>query len=197
MKQYTIGRSSDNDFTIDDASVSRYHAKIIQTASGIVICDNGSSNGTFINGNRINQESPLKKNDILKLGTALVPWMNYVGFQQESNSHETKLIQEEIQTTKPSPNIESSNIQNQNVQQNVIIQQSINTSSGNSNGMGTAGFVIGLLSFITSFIGIGGLLGIFGLIFSFAGLFKNPRGLAITGLILSILGIAIAIEVVN
>lgn len=59
--------------------------------------------------------------------------------------------------------------------------------------MGTAGFVIGLLSFITSFIGIGGLLGIFGLIFSFAGLFKNPRCLAITGLILSILGIAIEV----
>jgi hypothetical protein len=103
MKQYTIGRSSDNDFTIDDASVSRHHAKIIQTASGIVICDNGSSNGTFINGNRINQESPLKKNDILKLGTALVPWMNYVGLQEESNSHATKVIKEEAQRSIPRP----------------------------------------------------------------------------------------------
>lgn len=103
MKQYTIGRSSDNDFTIDDASVSRHHAKIIQTASGIVICDNASSNGTFINGNRINQESPLKKNDILKLGTALVPWMNYVGFQEESNSHATKVIKEEAPKSIPRP----------------------------------------------------------------------------------------------
>lgn len=95
MKQYTIGRSPDNDFIIDDASVSRHHATIIQTESGLLICDNGSSNGTFINGNRINQEAPLKEYDILKLGTALVPWMNYVGLKKESNSHATKVIEEE------------------------------------------------------------------------------------------------------
>ena len=95
MKQYTIGRSPDNDFIIDDASVSRQHATIIQTESGLVICDNGSSNGTFINGNRINQEAPLKEYDILKLGTALVPWMNYVGLKKKSNSHATKVLEEE------------------------------------------------------------------------------------------------------
>ena len=55
MGQIKIGRSKDNDITIDDASVSRYHATIIKTESGIMINDNGSSNGTFINGNRINK----------------------------------------------------------------------------------------------------------------------------------------------
>jgi hypothetical protein len=103
MKQYTIGRSSGNDFIIDDASVSRHHATIIQNESGLVICDNGSSNGTFINGNRINQEAPLKEFDILKLGTALVPWMNYVGLQKESNSHATKLIEEEATKSAQTP----------------------------------------------------------------------------------------------
>ena len=78
MRQISIGRSKDNDITIDNDSVSRHHATIIQTSSGIVINDNGSNNGTFINGNRINQESALRKNDILKLGSALIPWMNYV-----------------------------------------------------------------------------------------------------------------------
>ena len=103
MKQYTIGRSPGNDFIIDDPSVSRHHATIIQTESGIVICDNGSSNGTFINGNRINQEAPLKEYDILKLGTALVPWMTYVGLQEESNSHATKLIVEEAPKSAQTP----------------------------------------------------------------------------------------------
>lgn len=189
MGQIRIGRSKDNDITIDDASVSRHHATIIQTADGIVISDSGSSNGTFINGNRINQESVLKKNDIVKLGTALIPWMNYVGLQEESNSLQTKLIKEEVSTPSPSPApvVESSNVQNQNVQQHVIVQQV----GSPSNGLGTAGFVLGLLGFLIFPIGIA--FGPLGFIFSFVGLFKIPRGLAIAGFILSPLGFIISL----
>ncbi len=193
MGQIRIGRSKDNDITIDDASVSRHHATIIQTADGIVISDSGSSNGTFINGNRINQESVLKKNDIVKLGTALIPWMNYVGLQEESDSLQTKIIKEEvpIPSPKPAQAVESSNVQNQNVQQHVIVQQA----GSPSNGLGTAGFVLGLLGFLTSWAVVGGVIGFFGLIFSFAGLFKSPRGLAIAGLILSLISIFITLAV--
>ena len=193
MRQISLGRSKDNDITIDDDSVSRHHATIIQTSSGIVINDNGSSNGTFINGNRINQESALRKNDILKLGTALIPWMNYVGLQEENNSLQTNLIKEEvaIPTSRPAQVVESGNVQNQNVQQHVIVQQMVSP----SNGMGTAGFVLGLLGILTSWFIVGGGLCLFGLIFSFAGLFKSPRGLAISGFILSLLGIFIALVV--
>lgn len=189
MREITIGRGQDNDITINDASVSRHHATIIQTSSGIMINDNGSSNGTFINGNRINQESVLKKNDIVKLGTALIPWMNYVGLQEESNSLQTKLIKEEVSTPSPSPApvVESSNIQNQNVQQHVIVQQV----GSPSNGLGTAGFVLGLLGFLIFPIGIA--FGPLGFIFSFVGLFKIPRGLAIAGFILSPLGFIISL----
>ena len=195
MRQISIGRSKENDITIDDDSVSRHHATIIQTSSGIVINDNGSSNGTFINGNRINQESALRKNDILKLGTALIPWMNYVGLQEESNSLQTNLIKEEvaIPTSRPEQVVESGNVQNQNVQQHVIVQQMVSP----SNGMGTAGFVLGLLGILTSWFIVGGGLCLFGLIFSFAGLFKSPRGLAIAGLILSLLGIFIALAMLQ
>jgi hypothetical protein len=195
MREITIGRGQDNDITINDASVSRHHATIIQTSSGIIINDNGSSNGTFINGNRINQESVLKNNDILKLGSALIPWMNYVGIKEESHSLQTKIIKEEVSKPNPSPAqaVESSNVQNQNVQQHVIVQQI----GSPSNGLGTAGFVLGLLGFLTSWAGVGGVIGFFGLIFSFAGLFKSPRGLAIAGLILSLLGIFIALAVLG
>ena len=195
MRQISIGRSKENDITIDDDSVSRHHATIIQTSSGIVINDNGSSNGTFINGNRINQESALRKNDILKLGTALIPWMNYVGLQEENNSLQTNLIKEEvaIPTSRPAQVVESGTVQNQNVQQHVIIQQMASP----SNGMGTAGFVLGLLGILTSWFIVGGGLCLFGLIFSFDGLFKSPRGLAIAGLILSLLGIFIALAMLQ
>ena len=188
MKQLTIGRSKDNDITIDDASVSRHHATIIQSSSGIVVNDNGSINGTFINGNRIQGECALTNNDILKLGSALIPWMNYVGIKEESHSLQTKLIKEEVSAPshRPSQAVESSNIQNQNVQQHVIIQQI----GSPSNGLGTAGFVLGLVGLIIFPIGI--VFGPLGFIFSFVGLFKIPRGLAIAGLILSPLGFIIS-----
>lgn len=64
---------------------------------------------------------------------------------------------------------------------------------GRSNGMGVAGFVLALLSFLFSWIPLVNFVDIIlwplGFIFSFIGLFKSPRGLAITGLILSLLSI--------
>jgi pSer/pThr/pTyr-binding forkhead associated (FHA) protein len=97
MKQITIGRSQENDVVINDPSVSRQHATIIHTGNDIVVYDNGSSNGTFINGNRIHGEGRLKNTDILKLGSALVPWRNY--FQEVSSQEEvkTRIVKEEPQ----------------------------------------------------------------------------------------------------
>jgi len=188
MREITIGRGQDNDITINDSSVSRHHATIIQSSSGIVVNDNGSSNGTFINGNRIQGECALSNNDILKLGSALIPWMNYVGIKEESHSLQTKIIKEEVPIPSPRPAqaVESSNVQNQNVQQHVIVQ----LAGSPSNGLGTAGFVLGLVGLIIFPTGI--VFGPLGFIFSFVGLFKIPRGLAIAGLILSPLGFIIS-----
>jgi pSer/pThr/pTyr-binding forkhead associated (FHA) protein len=89
MRELTIGRLPHNDIVIDDQSVSRSHATLIINGSTYSIRDMGSSNGTFINGMRINGLSNLIENDILKVGNELVPWMNYismsdpVGFKNE------------------------------------------------------------------------------------------------------------------
>jgi len=88
MKQITIGRSPGNDVVINDPSVSRQHATLLQTEQEIIVSDNGSSNGTFINGNRIKGEAILQKNDILKFGTVLFPWKNH--FNLEKKPVETK-----------------------------------------------------------------------------------------------------------
>ena len=86
MKQLTIGRNKDNDIVIDDQSVSRYHATIVVIENGYILTDNNSSNGTFINGNRINGEAELHENDIVKLGSALLPWMRYTGLRNEDRT---------------------------------------------------------------------------------------------------------------
>lgn len=65
-----------------------------------------------------------------------------------------------------------------------------------SNGFGTAGFVFALLGVILSWAPlVGFIIWFLGFLFSFIGLFKAPRGLAITGFILSILGIIIIITI--
>ena len=65
-----------------------------------------------------------------------------------------------------------------------------------SNGIGTAGFIFALLGILLSWIPVlDFIIWILGLIFSIIGLFKSPRGLAITGFILSIIDIIIIIAI--
>lgn len=71
----------------------------------------------------------------------------------------------------------------------------VNNNSSRSNGPGTIGFIFAMLAILTSFIpGLNFLtsfFGFFGLILSFIGMFFNPKGLAIAGLIISILDLII------
>lgn len=72
-----------------------------------------------------------------------------------------------------------------NTQRPVIIQERPST-----NGMGIAGFVMALLTLFLGWIPVfGWVLWGLSLLFSFIGIFKRPRGLAIAGLILSIVGL--------
>ena len=63
-----IGRDSDNDVQIDNVAVSREHAKIIRGPNSYLIEDLNSTNGTFVNGKKINffLRSKIFKNNILQ-----------------------------------------------------------------------------------------------------------------------------------
>jgi len=63
----TIGRVEDNTFQINEPSVSSHHCEVLLRGTEIFIRDLTSTNGTFINGERIN-EGVLKPNGILRLG---------------------------------------------------------------------------------------------------------------------------------
>ena len=78
MKVITIGRHHTNDVIIDDQLVSRHHVQIIQDNNGnYVIQDMNSTNGTFVNGNKIHRPTPLQKTDIVRIGNQILPWLNY------------------------------------------------------------------------------------------------------------------------
>lgn len=61
-----------------------------------------------------------------------------------------------------------------------------------SNGLGTAGFITSLLGLLLSWVPVlGWILWLVGALLSLIGVFKSPRGLAITGIILSLITLGI------
>ena len=60
-----IGRSPDCDITIDNPAISRKHATIKFEADHYVLTDLGSSNGTFLNGERLTEPTELKPGDVI------------------------------------------------------------------------------------------------------------------------------------
>src|SRR5690606_34827618 len=49
-------------------AISRHHCLILRTADGYTVRDLGSRNGTYVNGERITEETELKQNDTLRVG---------------------------------------------------------------------------------------------------------------------------------
>ena len=77
-------------------------------------------------------------------------------------------------------------------QQTIIIQQQ----PAPSNGLGIAGFVLSLVALFLGWVPVvGWLLWLVGLLLSFCGVFKSPRGFAIAGLLISLLDFMLVLMV--
>jgi hypothetical protein len=62
-----FGRSEGNDFPIDHPTISGSHCEVVPESNGVIVRDLGSTNGTFIDGVRIN-EARLEFGQTLQLG---------------------------------------------------------------------------------------------------------------------------------
>jgi hypothetical protein len=91
MKVVKIGRSDENDIVLkNDLNISRNHCEIFQDDEGnIFLTDLESANGCFVNGKKVNGSLLLNTNDIVKLGTTVLPWKDYI---------DSKIDLEEIKT---------------------------------------------------------------------------------------------------
>ncbi len=63
----TVGRAGDNDVVIDNARVSRYHARIAMASDRYEIADLGSTNGVRVNGELISGVRVLRHGDHIRL----------------------------------------------------------------------------------------------------------------------------------
>lgn len=80
-----IGRSSKADIQIDQESVSRNHCKIINTGKTIMVRDLGSTNGTYVNDELVD-EYVLRDGDFIKIGRCIFKFLS--GSNIENAYHE-------------------------------------------------------------------------------------------------------------
>ncbi|HMQ03956.1 MAG TPA: FHA domain-containing protein [Pyrinomonadaceae bacterium] len=91
----SIGRTGENDIPIDDASISKMHASLLIGKDGeLVVADTGSTNGTFVGGERIayGKAIPVMPEQDVVFGSVEVKFgvtYDYVPAPQGVNSDDT------------------------------------------------------------------------------------------------------------
>jgi serine phosphatase RsbU (regulator of sigma subunit) len=91
---FNIGRHPDNDLIIQDSSVSKQHAILRRSPEGLVVVDNDSLNGVFVNGEKIERKRSLRPGDMVsicstrfKLKHAALPEITLVSKHSASTSY--------------------------------------------------------------------------------------------------------------
>jgi hypothetical protein len=152
MKEFKIGRLASNDIVINEPTVSKYHAVLRIDQTGVTLTDLNSTNGTFVNGNRVEDSFQLSELDIVKLGLVLFDWNDYVKGQNlvqnnvnfHSNSQHEEEPQNEIEEEKNEPIV---------VQQSVYNSPSTNITQKSTNYTPLIIFVV-----ILGFVGLAALI---------------------------------------
>jgi pSer/pThr/pTyr-binding forkhead associated (FHA) protein len=93
-----VGRSHACDLTLASADASRRHAEIVAAGEGFAVRDLGSTNGTFVNGERI-EEHALRPGDRIQIGASTITFCQVgVGLQTpvERGEEKTLLIERPV-----------------------------------------------------------------------------------------------------
>ena len=77
-REIVIGRSSELDMVLVEDMVSRKHAKIVTDENVVTIEDLGSTNGTFVNGEKV-RVSEIKDGDRILIGTSIIKLVTMSG----------------------------------------------------------------------------------------------------------------------
>lgn len=70
--EITLGRAAGCTITVDDDFVSQMHARVFQRADQIVVEDLGSTNGTYVNRQRVSAPMVMRLGDQLQVGDTVL-----------------------------------------------------------------------------------------------------------------------------
>lgn len=84
-REMSVGRATINDIVLSQDAVSRQHAFITVDENGVKIRDNESTNGTYVNDNKVH-EAYLRDGDLVKIGRSIFKFLT--GDNIESSYHE-------------------------------------------------------------------------------------------------------------
>ena len=66
--QLSVGRASDNDIRLDGLQISNHHARFARSNGSVTLEDAGSTNGVYINGQRISSRTAIRLSDVIQIG---------------------------------------------------------------------------------------------------------------------------------
>jgi predicted component of type VI protein secretion system len=99
--EIVIGRDIGADVVINAAEVSRRHTRLYLEAGGYIVEDLGSTNGTFVNGQRLTTSLPLRSGDVIMLGEAAT--LVYEASQFDPNATMISPSSEQASVAQPQP----------------------------------------------------------------------------------------------
>jgi len=99
-KEIVVGRSSDLDMVLVEEMVSRKHARIAYENDAVMIEDLGSTNGTFVNGEKI-KRAQLKEGDRVLIGTSILKVIVMDGSSHDQARPNLEVVAAQRRTSSP------------------------------------------------------------------------------------------------
>ncbi len=102
-QEILLGRDLANDIAISDPEVSRRHARLLMQEDNVIIEDLGSTNGTFLNGQRIASPQQLRAGDVIILGENIVLVFDRADFDPDATVVSSAGMDQMVQPAPPMP----------------------------------------------------------------------------------------------
>ena len=93
-----VGRTEDNDLAIDHPQVSRHHARFERVAARWTVTDLGSTNGTYVNGQRV-ATAALSIGDVVDLGASRLVLLDESSLERRDYRGNTRVEAQNIAIT--------------------------------------------------------------------------------------------------